>query len=411
MNFKVFPLALGLILAGGCSNGVNNKDLPDHQTAEIAADSAKKMCPEHNVLLAECGICKPQGLAQVKVGESMKVRLPASDSASIAGVETAQPTIGASSDGVESYAELAFNQNKLAHIAAPVGGIIQEVTADVGTKVEEKQVVARLWSASIAEAVAKAVLNHQTLERERKLRKERIISEKDLQQVEAEHRAACQQLRTFGFTEDQIDELGTKPQDQVLMDIRAPFKGELVERAAVRGALVEPGATLFTLADRSVMWAMLNIPEAFLANIKEGQSVELRVEALPEKVFTGRLTWVGAEVDERTRMARARAEVPNPDGFLRAKMFAQARVLTQTTDGAMLLPVGAIQQIEGKPFVFVKKSDDLFEARVVRVGATSDGRVEILEGIKPEEAVAINHVFPIKSALLISRLGAGCADD
>ena len=94
---------------------------------------------------------------------------------------------------VECYAELAFNQNKLAQIAAPVGGIIQEVRATSGSKVEEKQTVANIWSASIAEAVAKAVLTHQTLERERKLRADRVSSEKDLQQAEADHRAACQQ--------------------------------------------------------------------------------------------------------------------------------------------------------------------------------------------------------------------------
>ena len=68
--------------------------------------------------------------------------------------------------------------------------------------------MAKIWSASIAEAVAKAVLSHQTLDRERKLRADRVTSEKDLQQAEAEHRAACQQLRTLGFTEEQIDALG-----------------------------------------------------------------------------------------------------------------------------------------------------------------------------------------------------------
>ena len=159
---------------------------------------------------------------------------------------------GAIADGVECYAELAFNQNKLAQIAAPVGGIIQTVDVDLGTKVEEKQTVAKIWSASIAEAVAKAVLSHQTLDRERKLRAERVTSEKDLQQAEAEHRAACQQLRTLGFTEEQIDVLGAKPQEQVLMEVRAPFAGEIVERTAVRGALVEAGKSLFTLADRSI---------------------------------------------------------------------------------------------------------------------------------------------------------------
>jgi len=370
-----------------------------------------KMCPEHNVPSAECGICKPQLATTLKTGESAKVRLASNDSAGIAGVQTATPTVGTISDAVECYAEIAFNQNKLAQIVAPVGGIIQEVTADLGIKVEEKQPVAKIWSASIAEAVAKAVLSHQTLDRERKLRAERVTSEKDLQQAEAEHRGACQQLRMLGFTEEQIDVLGAKPQEQVLMEVRAPFAGEIVERVAVRGALVEAGKPLFTLADRSVMWAMLNIPESALARVRVGQTVELRVDSLAGSVFTGKLTWISAEVDDRSRMARARAEVANPDGLLRAKMFAQARILTRNADGALLLPPSAIQKIEGKAFVFVKLAEDLFDARVVRVGASHDGKVEIAEGLKSQEVVAVNHVFSLKSAFLISRLGAGCADD
>ena len=369
------------------------------------------MCTEHNVPEAQCGICKPQLAGTLKPGESAKVRLAANDSADIAGVQTATPTVGPIADAVECYAELAFNQNKLAQIAAPVGGILQEVSADLGGKVEEKQTVAKIWSAAIAEAVAKAVLSHQTLDRERKLRADRVTSEKDLQQAEADHRAACQQLRTQGFTEEQIDALVAKPHDQVLMEVRAPFGGEIVERTAVRGALVETGKSLFTLADRSVMWAMLNIPESALARVKIGQTVELRVESLPGQTFTGKLTWIGAEVDEKSRMARARAEVANPDGLLKSRMFAQARILTRSAEGALLLPPSAIQRMEGQSFVFVKVAADLFDARVVRLGAKFDGKVEIIEGLKPEEVVAVNHAFPLKSAFLISRLGAGCADD
>jgi cobalt-zinc-cadmium efflux system membrane fusion protein len=369
------------------------------------------MCTEHNVPEAQCGICKPQLAATLKPGESAKVRLASNDSAGIAGVQTATPTVGTISDAVECYAEIAFNQNKLAQIVAPVGGIIQEVTVDLGSKVEEKQPVAKIWSASIAEAVAKAVLSHQTLDRERKLRAERVTSEKDLQQAEAEHRGACQQLRTLGFTEEQIDVMGAKPHEQVLMEVRAPFAGEIVERVAVRGALVETGKPLFTLADRSTTWAMLNIPESALARVKTGQTVELRVESLPGQTFIGKLTWIGAEVDERSRMARARAEVPNPEGLLKARMFAQARILTRTADGALLLPPSAIQKIGGQAFVFVKLAEDLFDARVVRVGAKHDGKVEIAEGLKSQEVVAVNHAFSLKSAFLISRLGAGCADD
>jgi membrane fusion protein, heavy metal efflux system len=430
-KWTVLPLVAGMPLLTGCSkqseagkdnHAGNNRAKTSEVTAaegtghgehgvEAKDGSGRKMCPEHNVPVEECGICKPQLAATLKVGESAKVRLASPDSAGFAGVQVAAANVGSIADGVECYAELAFNQNKLAQIAAPVGGIIQDVSADLGSKVAERQVVAKVWSAAIAEGVAKAVLTHQTLERERKLRADRVTSEKDLQLAEAEHRAACQQARTLGFTEEDIDRMKEKPNEPVYLEVRAPFAGDIVERTAVRGALVEAGKPLFTLADRSVMWAMLNIPESVLGRVKEGQTVELRFEALPGRTFMGKLTWIGAEVDDKNRMARARAEVPNPDGVLRAKMFAQARILARHAEGAVLLPSSAIQYMEGRSFVFVKMGDDLFDARVVRLGAKFDGKVEIAEGLKPGEVVAVNHVFPLKSAFLISRLGAGCADD
>jgi cobalt-zinc-cadmium efflux system membrane fusion protein len=385
----------------------------DHEGGEVngSASASIKMCSEHNVPLAECGICQPQRVALLKPGEGLKVRLAANDSAAIAGVRTATPVAGSISDAVECYAELAFNQNKYAQIAAPVSGIIQEVTADLGSSVREKETVAKIWSAAIAEAVAKAVLSHQTLERERRLRAERVSAEKDLQLAEADHRAACQQLRTLGFTEEQIDASMDKPQEQVLMEVRAPFAGDIVERNAVRGALVEAGKPLFTIADRSVMWAMLSIPEASLGKVSLGQTVELRVESLPGRTFKGKLTWIASEVDERTRLTRARAEIPDPGHLLKAKMFATARILSRTAEQALLLPAAAIQTISGKSFVFVKLDDDLFEGRVVTLGARADGEVEIAAGLKPQDVVAVDHAFPLKSAMLISRLGAGCADD
>ncbi|MHB1306466.1 MAG: efflux RND transporter periplasmic adaptor subunit [Limisphaerales bacterium] len=431
MNAKTIfrPLLLAglaaLALLTACSRAPesaahNEADGHDHDHAPGAVGEASAhtqivngvtICTEHDVPEAQCGICKPQLATTLQPGESAKVRLAANDSATIAGVQTAAPTIGDMTDAVECYAELAFNQNLLAQIAAPVGGIIQEVPVDLGSRVDEKQPVARIWSAAIAEAVARAVLSHQTLDRERILRADRVTSQKDLQQAEADHRTACQHLRTLGFTEEEVDALSARPHEQVLMEVRAPFAGEIVERTAVRGALVEAGSPLFTLADRSVMWAMLNLPESALARVKVGQAVELRVDALPGRTFTGKLTWIAATVDEKTRMTRARAELANPEGVLKARMFAQARILTRRAEGALLLPASAIQRIEDRAFVFVKVADDLFDARAIRLGATFNGQVEIIEGLQPREVVAVKHAFTLKSAFLISRLGAGCADD
>ena len=407
--------AASILLVPACKPAAGGAD--SHASHAHEGEGAKPahvqggICQEHQVPEGACGICKPDKIAGLKPGESLQLRLAAGESAEVAGVRTAKPAEERIADGIECYAEFGFDQNKFARIAAPVSGVIQEVMADPGSKVSGHQTVARIWSAQIAETVAKAALTHQTLEREQKLRSQQVTSEKDLQEAQAAHRAVCQGLRTLGFTEEQIDELSRKPLEAVMLDARAPFDGEITSRSAVRGAMVEAGAPLFTLADRSLMWADLAVPEAALSRLLEGQQVELTVDSLPERKFTGRLTWISAELDETTRMVRARAEVPNPDGRLKARMFAKARILTDTGRAALLVPPAAIQRVDGKPLLFVKLAPDLFDARAVRLGARAGDAWIVAEGLKAGEEVATEHAFALKSQLLISRLGAGCADD
>ena len=408
-------VAGGLLLATGCKQPPGGADAhAGHEHGGGGEESAHVkggICQEHQVPEGACGICNPDKIAALKPGEALQLRLASGTSAEVAGVKTTKVGDGMVADSIECYAEFGFDLNHFAQVAAPVGGVIQEVCADLGTKVLDKQPVARIWSAQIAEAVAKAVLTHQTLEREQKLRAQQVTAEKTLQEAQAAHRAACQSLHTFGFTEARIDELSRKPEEMVLLDACAPFAGEITGRMAVRGALVEAGKPLFTLTDRAVMWADLAIPEAALARLKTGLVVELTVDSLPERKFEGKLSWISAELDETTRLVRARAEVPNPDGMLKARMFAKARVLTTSAASALFVVPSAIQRIDGKPFIFVKLESDLFDARAVRVGARAGEAWIIAEGLKAGEEVATEHAFALKSQLLISRLGAGCADD
>ncbi|MBK9991477.1 MAG: efflux RND transporter periplasmic adaptor subunit [Verrucomicrobia bacterium] len=418
-HFISVPL-VALALLTGCKkqeapdeHAGHDHAVQDHSGHAHAAESkgTVEMCGEHGVPEALCAICQPQLAAALKPGESLQVRLPSKDSAGLVGVQTTTPESGAIADAIECVAEVSYNQNKLAQIAAPVGGIVQSVDADLGVQVTEQQCVGRIWSASIGEIVGKAVLTHQTLERERKLRAERVTSAQSLQEAEASHRAACQQARMLGFTEEQIDTLGNQQNEPVYIEVRAPFAGEIVERNAVRGSQVEAGKALFTVADRTTMWAMLQVPENALALVRAGQPVELRVDSIPGKVFAGKLTWVSPAVDERTRLGRARAEFENTDGLLRDRMFATARILMRSAESALLVPPAAVQHVDGKPFVFVKREADLYDVRAVQLGARFANRQELLGGVGAEDQIAVTHAYALKSAMLMSKLGAGCAHD
>jgi len=281
---------------------------------------------------------------------------------------------------------------------------------DLGTMVRENQPIARLWSSTFADALSKAVLTHKNLERTRRLRASDVLTEKELQEAEAAFHAASQHARTLGFSKEDLETYSKRPDESVHLEIRAPFAGEVVERSAVRGVLVELGSQLFIIADRSTAWCMISIPESSLAYVKLGQEVELAVDAHPGRMFNGTITWISARIDDRMRMAQARAEVPDPEGLLMDKMFGRARIISRSSSDALFVPLASLQNIEGKQVVFVKKDETLFEARVIQTGGRRDGQLEVLSGLKPGEPVVVNRSFALKSQLLVSRLGAGCVD-
>jgi len=385
-----------------------------------AAPATNLMCEEHGVLEKECGICHPELLADKRPGEGLKVRLPSAGSAAKAGIEVGEPGTRGPEDGIECLAEVVFDQKALAEISSLVGGTVRSIEVDLGDRVRKGALLARIASAETGEAqgaylkaVADETLHGKELERQRRLRAEGVVSDQDLQVAEAAFtsaaaatRQARQRLAVLGFSAAQIAALASNADAPSELELRAPFAGEIVDRTAVQGMLVETGKPLFTLADTSKVWAMVDIPESQLARARVGQTVRVTVESLPGRSFAGRLTWLPPAVDEHTRMARGRVELSNPEGVLKARMFA----VTAAAGSSVVVPRSAVQSIGGSSFVFLREADDLFEARAVRVGLTRDDVVEVADGLSAADAVVVAGAFALKSQLLISRLGAGCAD-
>lgn len=393
--------------------------------SSITAPDSGLYCNEHDLPEVECGICHPDLLAQDTGGRGLKVRLESSTSAAEAGVVVRATKVQAMDGGVSGFAELTFNQNRLAKITSLVGGVVRTVEVDLGRRVQRGTLLATLTSETIGEAqgaylrtLADEELHRKTFERERDLLAQRISSEREFQEAEAAHqvsvaaaRQARQRLVVLGFAEAQIEALAVGRRMTGVLELRAPFDGEIVERTAVQGEVVDVADVLFTIADPAVLWAMVNLPESQLSRVRTGQDVELTVESMPGQSFNGTLTWVSATVDRRTRMALGRVEVANPERRLKAQMFASARIATERSNSAVVVPASAVQDVNGTPIVFVRSADDLFEARPVTLGTQHDGRIEIVRGLSQDEPVVVAGGFALKSQLLVSRLGAGCVHE
>jgi cobalt-zinc-cadmium efflux system membrane fusion protein len=122
------------------------------------------------------------------------------------------------------------------------------------------------------------------------------------------------------------------------------------------------------------------------------------------------VSWIASEVDDRTRTLAVRAELPNEDGLLRAKMFGTARVVLRGNEEVLAVPESAVQTDGCCQLVFLREEETVFAPRKVVLGASANGFVEIKDGLSEGVVVASTGSFLMKTEILKSSIGAGCCE-
>jgi len=333
--------------------------------------------------------------------------------------------------GEELNGEVELDEGRSVFIGPRASGVVRAIRVDVGQRARQGQILFEIESAELSDARAELIkssaalkLTRATAEREEDLFQKKICPEKDvlesratLEQAEAADRAIRERLLRLGLVDEEIDAIarGSAAGQGGLMPVRAPFAGTVLERSLNLGALVEPGQRNLLLADTSRMWVMTNVYERELAAILAQQArgtvpAEVVVPAFANRVLKGQVEAVGGTLDEATRTAKARVVVDNPDGILRRGMFAQVRLLLDTGQTALAVPAEAVLEDEGRSFVFVRHDPEYFVRRPVSRGRSAGGWVEITRGLRGGETVVTRGAFLLKSDVLRSKMGAGCAD-
>lgn len=178
--------------------------------------------------------------------------------------------------------------------------------------------------------------------------------------------------------------------------IRAPFAGQLGIREVELGEHVDPGTRLVTLTDLDRLYVNFTVPEQARAQVQVGRAVEVAVDAYPGRKFAATLTAIEPQIDPGTRTIRLQATMDNPDGLLLPGMFADARLVLPPQPEVVTVPETAVTRTLYGDSVFLVREEgtgpDGEPARkavqtFVRTGDTVNGRVAILEGVKPGELV------------------------
>jgi membrane fusion protein, heavy metal efflux system len=278
-------------------------------------------------------------------------------------------------------------------------GRVVDIRARLDDNVKKGQLLLKVQSPDITNAFdtyLKAAndeqLANKAYERAKDLYAHGAISQGSLEQAEdtekdarADLDAAEQQLNTLGISKDHPSSI---------VPVYAPISGVIVAQnvtnAAAAGVTYSGSSTAFTIADLSVVWVICDVYENDLSKLQLGQPAQIRLNAYPDKVLTGRVSDIGPVLDPTIRTAKVRIEVPNP-GMLRLGMFVTATLQSRGLHEFAIVPADAILHLHDRDWVFTPAGAKQFKRVQVIAGETMAGnKQQILSGIAPGQQVVRN---------------------
>ena len=277
-------------------------------------------------------------------------------------------------------------------------GRVVEIAARLGDTVQKGQLLLRVQSADISsafsdyqKAVADEQLTRTQLERAVLLYDKGAISKNDLQVAQNTDAKAKVDVKTAA---ERLHVLGNSNLDQPtgIVDIRAPISGVITDQQVTNAAGVQGlgSPNPFTISNLAYVWIVCDVYENDLASVRIGENADVRLNAYPDKVFTGVISNVGAVLDPNIRTSKVRIEVRNP-GLMRPGMFVTATFHGQKKEPHAAVPATAILHLHDRDWVYFPTGGKKFRRVEVTAGEMLPGNLqEILTGVTPDQQVVSN---------------------
>jgi cobalt-zinc-cadmium efflux system membrane fusion protein len=315
--------------------------------------------------------------------------------------------------------EIRFDERRVGHVSSQSEGIVKKVHVALGDEVKNGQALIEIESVTVGEAQSVYLENQSLLELARlsyervaALRKENITSEKEFLKAKQELEAA--KIRVTS-AQGKLTRLGSGGTTSGRIVLRAPMNGAVLAMHAVSGEVARMDESLITVGDNTSVWVWADLYERDIAAVKNGQAkmklnASISVKAYPGVEFPGTVDLVSPAMDESSRTVKVRIETKNDDRRLLAGMFATVKVFLPGTDEALAVPRIAVMEDEGRSFVFIHYQGEDYVRRPVVTGRKWASWVEVTKGLTLGQLVVADGAFLMKSDVLRSKMGAGCAD-
>lgn len=279
-------------------------------------------------------------------------------------------------------------------ITSQDSGIVEAIHFSAGSTVEAGDLLVSLDSgtekAELAQLKAQAEIAKINLRRSSELFKRKVVSQSEYDQIKAEEAAAR------AAADAQQARLAQK-------EVRAPFAGVLGIRQISLGEYLAAGTAMVSLQSLDPMEVEFALPEAQLSKVEPGLAIALSVDSWPGESFSGTISVIEPSIDATTRNFRARARVDNPDGKLRAGMFARVSIKRPGTDSVLAIPRTAVSYDSfGTSIYLIQSAEDdpeklVVNQRFIRLGKARGDFVEVLDGLEEGDEIASGGLLKLRN--------------
>src|SRR5262245_39637437 len=326
--------------------------------------------------------------------------------------------------------QIAFNEDASTLVATPFTGRVTRVIAKIGDVVKPGDPLFEVDSPEVVKAQTDLISALQAVEKTRtslmvaqrqaerttrlladkvismreaeQARNDQAIAESDLKTAEGTLHSARNRLRVFiGRDQAEVDRLERERIINPLVTVNSPIEGTVIARKVGPGQYVRADIadSLYGIANLSTMWLKANVPEVDIPHVSVGQELEVRVTALPDRVFNAQVIAIGAASDASTRRVVVRSEIPNPGHILQYEMFESFKIATNAGEDAPAVPPEAVIWEGEQAVVWVQREPMVLQRRKIRVGMEQDGRLQVRDGLKSGELVVSRGAIFVQNEL------------
>jgi membrane fusion protein, copper/silver efflux system len=407
-KYKNYSIAVGIlivgIILGSVFSGGNSETTHKEGDHEYTQDPVTQLwtCAMHpQIKLKEPGNCPICGMELVpleaatdsneKIDPSEIVM--SEDAIQLANIQTSTIVKGAAVKKIHILGRVQADERKLFSQVSHIPGRIERLYVNfTGEKVSRGQKIVRIYSPELISAQKELF---------------EAIKSKDI--YPQLYTASRNKLKLWKLNDDQIDVIENSGIVKEEIDILSDHTGYVMKKNVELGDYIKSGGNLFDIADLSSVWVMFEAYEADIPWIQLNNMVNFTIQAIPNKTFKGKVTYVDPFVSSKTRIAKVRVELANSGFKLLPEMFATGIIDAKlpNVNGAILVPKSAVLWTGKRAVVYVNVPHEKtvsFVYREIVLGEDAGQFYIAKSGLKEGEVVATNGVFRIDaSAQLVGK--------